>query len=481
MAKKEKQENSVNNREFAVITYCFIGLFLCIMGYFAYFQTAKSEEFINNPYNTRQEKFAESVVRGKILSAEGDVLAETRTDAAGNEQRVYPYADVFAHIVGYDTKDHGRAGIESGENFNLLRSHAFILEQAMHKLTDQKNIGDDVVTTLQTSLQNAAYQALGEFDGAVAVLEPATGKILAMVSKPDFDPNTVSENWDEIVADEQEKSAFLNRASQGLYPPGSTFKILTALEYIREHPLDYAEYSYVCSGELEKDGGRLRCFGGGVHGEVDLEESFAKSCNTSFAHIGLSLKPKKFVDTCRDLLFNVSLPVEKIESSRSSFALQKEASSSEIMETAIGQGKTLVTPLHMLMIVSAVANGGELMKPYVVDFVQNYQGDIVQEHTPSGFGALMTQKEAGILKDYMKSAVEGGTASKLQGMSYQAYGKTGSAEFGVNKGDSHAWFVGFAHREDKADIAVAVILEGAGSGGAYAVPAAKRVLDAYYP
>lgn len=241
MAKKEKQENSVNNREFAVITYCFIGLFLCIMGYFAYFQTAKSEEFINNPYNTRQEKFAESVVRGKILSAEGDVLAETRTDAAGNEQRVYPYADVFAHIVGYDTKDHGRAGIESGENFNLLRSHAFILEQAMHKLTDQKNIGDDVVTTLQTSLQNAAYQALGEFDGAVAVLEPATGKILAMVSKPDFDPNTVSENWDEIVADEQEKSAFLNRASQGLYPPGSTFKILTALEYIREHPLDYAE------------------------------------------------------------------------------------------------------------------------------------------------------------------------------------------------------------------------------------------------
>ena len=239
----KKSNPSVNNREFAVITYCFIGLFLCMMGYFAYFQVVKSEDFINNPYNTRQENFEKSVVRGKILSADGEVLAETKTDEEGNETRSYPHGGLFSHIVGYSTKNYGRSGIESWANFNLLRSNTFFLEKTMDKVTDEKSIGDNVITTLNYSLQNAAYQALGSFDGAIAVMEPATGKILAMVSKPEFDPNTISENWEHIVADENSESVLVNRASQGLYPPGSTFKVVTALEYIRQNPGDYENYS----------------------------------------------------------------------------------------------------------------------------------------------------------------------------------------------------------------------------------------------
>lgn len=479
-ARTRKKSASVNNREFAVITYCFIGLFLCIMGYFAWFQIVKSEDFINNPYNSRQENFEKSIVRGKILAAGGEVLAETVTDGEGNETRSYPYSNMFSHIVGYSTKDYGRSGIESWANFNLLRSNTFFLEKTVDRVTEEKSIGDNVITTLDLSLQNAAYQALGNYRGAIAVMEPATGKILAMVSKPDFDPNTVAEKWDEIVADENSDSVLLNRASQGLYPPGSTFKILTALEYIRETPGEYQNYTYNCNGTIQEGSSKLSCFSGEVHGTVDLERSFVKSCNTSFANIGLSLDADRFADTCKELLFNASLPVEKLETSKSSFVLNKNSSVSEVMETAIGQGKTLMTPLHMMMIAGAVANNGVLMKPYVIDSTQNHDGGTVKTYSPTEYGKLMTEEEAKILQEYMKETASSGTASKLSGMSYEAYGKTGSAEFGTNKGDSHAWFVGYAHREDKEDIAIAVIVEGAGSGSGYAVPAAKNVFDIYY-
>lgn len=486
-SRKEKQQdstttskNSVRNQEFAVITYCFIGLFLCLVGYFSYFQVVKSEEFINNTYNTRQETFAESVVRGKILSAEGEVLAETKTDAKGNETRIYPFSNMFSHIVGYSTEKYGRSGIEAWTNFNLLRSNAFFLEKTVDQVTDEKSIGDNVVTTLNYSLQSIAYQALGDYDGAVVVMEPATGKVLSMVSKPDFDPNTIEEDWERIVSDENFESVLLNRASQGLYPPGSTFKILTALEYMRENPEDYEAYSYSCNGSIQKENSKLNCFSREVHGNVDLKESFYESCNTSFANIGLSLDPEHFADTCEDLLFNDTLPVEKLDTSKSSFVLDKNSSTSEIMETAIGQGKTLVTPLHMAMLSCAIANNGKLMKPYVVSETQNYEGDTVKNYYPVSYGELMTAKEASVLQEYMKEVVEIGTGSKLKGMSYQAYGKTGSAEYGTNKGDSHAWFVGYAHREDKEDIAIAVIVEEAGIGSAYAVPVAKSIFDMYY-
>ena len=479
-AMRSGKRTSVNNREFAVITYCFIGLFLCTMGYFAYFQIEKSEDFINNPYNSRQENFEKSVVRGKILSADGEVLAETKTDEEGNETRSYPHGGLFSHIVGYSTKNYGRSGIESWANFNLLRSNTFFLEKTMDKVTDEKSIGDNVITTLNYSLQNAAYQALGSFDGAIAVMEPATGKILAMVSKPEFDPNTISENWEHIVADENSESVLVNRASQGLYPPGSTFKVVTALEYIRQNPGDYENYSYRCSGSIQEGSSKLSCFSGEVHGSVDLKRSFVKSCNTSFANMGLSFDTEKFAKTCGGLLFNQPLPVEKMEASKSSFVLNKTSSTSEIMETSIGQGRTLVTPLHMLMITSAIANNGVLQTPYVIESTQNHDGGTVKTYASTEYGSLMTEEEAGLLKEYMKETAVSGTASKLNGMSYQAYGKTGSAEFGNNKGDSHAWFIGFAHREDKEDIAIAVIFEKAGIGSAYAVPAAKAVFDAYY-
>ena len=243
---KEKQarRKSTLNREFSVITYFFFFMFLALMIYFVYFQVVLSENFINSPYNSLQDLFAGRVVRGEILTSDGKIIAQSEVDSEGKEKREYPYGRMFAHAVGYSVN--GKAGIENQSNFDLLRSHQFFLEQIVNDISGEKSIGDNVITTLDYEVQETAYNALGDYDGAVIVLEPSTGKILGMVSKPDFDPNTISQDWDTVNG--EGSTALYNRATQGQYTPGSVFKIFTALEYYREHTNDYQNYLYDDSG-----------------------------------------------------------------------------------------------------------------------------------------------------------------------------------------------------------------------------------------
>lgn len=447
-----------------------------MMGYFAYFQFVKSEDFINSPYNKRQDLFARKVTRGEIISADGRILAETITDTDGTETRYYPYANMFAHVVGFSTN--GKSGLESIANFNLLRSHTMTLEKVVNELQGEKNIGDNVVTTLNYDLQDMAYEALGKYDGAIVVMEPSTGKILAMVSKPDYDPNNIAEDWDELTAEDSESSVLLNRATQGLYPPGSVFKIFTTLEYVHENS-DYEDYSFDCNGKFTEGDSVIHCYKNKRHGQEDLIGSFADSCNSSFASLGLTLDPDSFTELCDSMLFNTSLPL-RFESSKSSFSLDADADVSTVLETSIGQGKTLVTPMHMALVVSAIANDGVLMNPYLIDHTENYNGIVVDAYEPTEYGTLLSTEDASLMQTFMREVVEDGTGERLSGQSYTAAGKTGTAEFSTSSKDSHAWFVGYAHREDKEDIAVAVIVEDSGSGSEYAVPIAKKIFDAYY-
>ncbi len=475
--KSRTSTNREKNREFAVITYLFVGMFIMMMGYFVWFQVFRSEDFINSPYNARQNTFSEHVVRGEILSADGKVLAQTAVGEDGKETRQYPYGSMFAHAVGYDSN--GKSGIESFGNFSLLRSHAFALEQVFNGIQNQKNPGDNIVTTLDFGLQETAYQALGSNRGAVVVLDPATGKILAMVSRPDFDPNTIEAEWESIISDtDDDNSVLVNRVTQGLYPPGSTFKILTTLEYLREHE-NYQDYTYECTGSISMENTEIHCYNHAVHGTENLETSFAKSCNTSYANIGLGLNKKSFQQLCESVLFQKNLPIS-YPFNKSSFVLKEDSNSDEVTQTAIGQGKTLVTPIHMAMITSAIANEGVLMRPYVIDHTENYKGITVKEYKPSRYGALVSEEEAAKLQEFMSLVVQEGTGSKLSGQSYQAAGKTGSAEFSSNKSESHAWFTGYASTEEKGTIAVTVIVEKGGAGSSTAVPIAKQVFDRYF-
>ena len=434
----------------------------------------KSQDIIRSPYNARQNSNAKRVTRGTIVDKNGNVLAKTDTAADGSETREYPYGNAFAHVVGYNVQ--GKSGIESLENYDLLTSDENFLIKLKNEFQDKKNMGDTVVTTLDADLQEAAYQALGEKKGAVVVMEPKTGKILAMVSKPDFDPNTLAERWDDIVSDEN-SSVLLNRVTSGLYPPGSTFKIFTTLEYVHENS-NYQDYSFDCEGELNVDGNEIHCYHKAVHGKETLKDSFANSCNTSFSNIGLSLDISRFRNFCEDMLFNKKLP-GSLAGSKSSFTLTADADKGKIMQTAIGQGDTLVSPLHMVFVAGAIANHGVAMEPYVVDHVENDGGVHVKNYKEKEYGELLSASDAALLQDYMRGVVENGTGKKLNGQSYTAYGKTGSAEYN-SAGDSHGWFVGYGSKEGYNDIAIAVVVEDGGSGSQSAVPVTKQIFDVYF-
>ena len=468
-------DNKASRKATFQIIYIFLGLFVLMMGYFAYFIIFRSSDIINNSYNKRQTVLAERVVRGEILSAQGEVLAKTVTDEEGTETREYPYGELFANVVGRFSK--GKTGIEESENIRLLTSNISSLQVAYADLIGEKSPGDNVVTTLDVDLQQVAYDALGNNRGAVVVMEPSTGKILAMVSKPTYDPNKVDDEWEKLVEDANKESRLINRATQGLYPPGSTFKILTALEYMRENSSTWQDYEYSCDGSITNGGMTIHCYNNKKHGTVDLADSFAKSCNTSFASIGKSLDVSSFFTLCDSFLFNRSLSIE-MESNKSSYSLQKgSASIAELMQTAIGQGHTLITPLHNAMIAAAVANDGVMMKPYVVDRIENADGRLIKGYAPSVAAKPMTKAEAVSLAKMMRLVVTEGTGTKLKSLEQKAAGKTGSAD--NSNGKAHAWFIGYAPYNDP-QIVVSIIVENAGTGSDYAVPIAKKIFDAYF-
>lgn len=467
------KKRRARNREYTFVSWFFVAVFMAMIGYLVYFNVVKSEDFINSPYNTRQDTFSDRVVRGQILSSEGEILARTDVYDDGTEDRIYPYANVFAHVIGYDSN--GKSGLESEANFQLLTSHEFFLNQMKNEFLGRKNMGDTVISTLSANLQTTAYNALGDRRGAVVAMEPSTGKILAMVSKPDFDPNTIGSDWEYLISDES-NSSLLNRATQGQYPPGSTFKIVTALDYFRTHKT-IEGYTYLCQGSITRQDHTISCYGGAVHGQEDFYSAFANSCNCAFAQIGLDLGGSSLEDTANSLLFNQKLPLTS-NYKQSTFSLNNRSGDPLTMQTSIGQGNTLVSPMHMALITSAVANGGVLMKPYMIDQVQNYRGEAVSATEPEVYKRLLTSQESNILKKLMEQVVTSGTASSLSGREYSVAGKTGSAEY-TDSGESHSWFVGFSD-VDSPDLAVSVIVEGGGTGSEAAVPIAGAIFDAYY-
>ncbi len=453
-------------------------LFIALIAYIVYFTVVRARTIVNSPYNQRQDAFAEQVIRGDIVDRNGNVLATTDVAEDGTETRSYPYGRVFSHVVGYSNADLGNTGLESVENFELLTSNAFFVEKLQNEFSGSKNRGDTVVTTLDADLQQAAYDALGDNRGAVIVMEAGTGKILAMVSKPNYDPNSIVADWEALNSDDT-NSPLLNRATQGSYAPGSTFKIVTTLAFMRQNS-NYANYTYDCIGEITTGDTTIHCFDGTAHGYEDLRASLANSCNASFANIGTMLNISSYRETAEDLLFNSDLP-SVLGYTKSSFALTSDSSEAETMMTAMGQGNTTVSPYHMALITQAIANGGTLMEPYLVESVTNYTGTEIRRNVPKSYRRLMTSDEAAQLKDYMRSVVEEGTGSVLSGASYTAAGKTGTAEYSLSDGErTHSWFMGFTN-VDNPELVISVITEGSdGSASGKAVPIAKQVLDSYY-
>lgn len=468
-----KTKKKSKNKEFVYVTYAFLFLFMAMALYFVWFVAFKSEDFINSPYNARVSQFSKSTIRGDIISADGKVLATSKVDQNGNETREYPYGSEYAHAVGFASN--GMSGAELEANFNLLRSHSFVLNKLVNDIRAYKNQGDTAVLTFDSSLQEVAYNGLGKNDGAVVAIDPQTGKILALVSKPDFDPNTIEAKWDSIANDE-ESSVLLNRATQGLYPPGSIFKVVTALEYLDEGGT--MEDEFLCKGTYTYDGVTVHCYNNIRHGKQTFADAVGNSCNCTFAEIGLEMDIPALNKTCERLLFNRRIPTTLKNVKKSSFVLSKNDPSGIIMQTAFGQGETLVVPLHMAMLTAAIANDGVMMRSYDIDHTQNDAGVLVKQNKPKEAGEIMTPEEAENLQALMRHVVTDGTGKALNVDAYEAYGKTGTAEYN-EKRDAHSWFIGYAENDGR-QIAVAVVIEGAGAGSSHALPLAKKLFDRYY-
>ena len=219
------------NNNIMKTTYVFIGLFMLLIVYLLGYVILKSGEDINNPYNKRQNLLAEKVIRGTIYSDDMVALASTVTDEDGNDRRVYPFDDLFCHVVG--SYDMGQYCLESSYNFELLTSESSIIDEVVAELNNEKLKGNSIVTTLDIDLQSACYNALGDYMGSVIVMDAENGDVLAMVSKPGYNPNDIKEIWEDIKSDDS--GVLVNRSTQGLYPPGSVFKLFTLGAYIDSH------------------------------------------------------------------------------------------------------------------------------------------------------------------------------------------------------------------------------------------------------
>ncbi len=460
-----------SNREVLFVTYIFVLIFVVMISYLSYLLVTKRKSYVNSPYNARNTIMEQKIVRGTIYDNARNPLAITQGEGE-KETRNYPYSELYGSVIGYTGR--GTAGLEAEYSNVLLKSSQSIIDKVAKEANEEKLNGDSIHTTLSSDLQRVSYDALGGYNGAVVVLDVATGKILAEVSKPSFDPNTIATEWDNIASG----SALINRATQGKYPPGSTFKVLTALAYMRQHA-DWQNYYYHCNGFESVSDLTIHCFGHTAHGDENMLTSMANSCNSSFANMGLKMDSNEFRQTVESFYFNKQVSTD-IPIEQSSFGLKAESSLGEVMQTAFGQGHTSVTPMQMAMIAQSIANDGVMKKPYMIDHIESHDGKVIEQHQPETLSQVMTAEEAAHLKEFTRAVVTSGSAYDLANRYlYSPAGKTGTAQFNDKEDESHSWFIGFDD-VNQPKIALAVICEQANTDYGVAVRVAGTIFDAFH-
>ena len=354
MSRRKNSQNSKTegrklNKQTWVVTLFFTLLFLFMIGYYVYFIAVDSQEIASNDHNKRATDIEKNIHRGTIYASNGEKLAYSNEGTLGIKNRNYPYGKIFAHVVG--KVSHGKTGLERACNNDLISSRDNPVQKIINDFKGKKEEGSDIHTTLKIGLQKTCYNSLGDRKGAVFVMNPKTGAVLASVSRPSYNPETIDDIWKKLTSDSKD-SRLVNRATQGKYTPGSTFKIFTALEYMKENS-DYKKFKYNCLGSVKVGDTRIHCFDGKAHYRINFKDAFTYSCNSAFATIGLDLNINDFRRTCESCMFNQDLPLD-IEYTSSKFELDSDSNDWDIASTSIGQGETTVSPAHMCMVASAI-------------------------------------------------------------------------------------------------------------------------------
>lgn len=454
-----------NNKKIIRVLVVVSIMFLALVSYLLYFNMFSAEKVASNPYNKRQWEDERFVKRGSIYDRDGEVLAETIIDG-DSRTRSYPKGHLYSHIIGYYSRVYGKSQLEMKYDKQLL-GHGDI-----NITFNELRSGYDLNLTIDNDLQEYAYKQLDGRRGAIVAIEPETGKILAMVSYPDFDPSTdaIEKNWKYIV--EREDSPLLARATGGLYPPGSTYKIVTAAT---AYNAGYSDKTFEDNGVFKQGGLKVSNYGGESYGTINVRKAFEVSSNFAFCTLGYELGAQNVKDAAEAFGVNKDIDTDiPVSKSRIDY---KKMTNEDAALVSIGQGQLLMTPLHVAMLGAAVANNGKMMKPYLVNTITTSSGLTLSTTKPTVFCQPMSAECASYMNGLMIDVVKEGTGRSAAISGITVAGKTGTAE-NENEKD-HAWFVGYAPVE-KPTIAVAVLLENDGrSGGASAAPIAKKVMTKY--
>jgi peptidoglycan glycosyltransferase len=433
--------------------------------------------------------------RGRILAADGTtILADNvkrRVDGKDLFFRRYPQHGLAAHIVGYSTTVRSRAGLEASENDFLTGSNtnlSTVLDTSLDKLKGSTVRGNDLQLTLRPGAQRVALNALGGKCGAAVAIEPKTGRVLVAASSPTYDPNLIEGNYKAASRPKFGCSPLFNRAAAGLYTPGSTFKVVTA-----SAALDSGKFTprstFYDPGYCEEYGQRVNNYDtSSPFGTVTLAQAMQNSINSVFCNIGKALGGRRLVDKMKRFGFYSVPPLETPVNERSISGLYNsrgrlvtDENKIDPGRTAFGQGPNTaeprLTPLQMAMVAATIANGGVVMKPYVVEKVVAPDGSEVTKSKPEALGRAVDANHAAEVARMMELVVQGGTGTAAQIPGVRVAGKTGTAESGV-RGTNTTSFMTFAPA-DNPRVAVAVILERqSGTGGTTAAPIAKQIMEA---
>ncbi len=479
-------------RQIRRVGLALIVLFLLVFAQLNYVQIFDANDIANNQANVRALIKQYSVKRGSIVTTDGVEIAQSvATKGKYKFERTYPEGELYGHITGFLSVLYGRSRIEAAYDDQLLGEGGVLsMQDIQDRLLGAGTRGDDVVLTIDSRLQEAAKQALGNNVGAIVALDPTTGGVRAMYSSPSYDPSPLASfdsdvatsHWGSLKPESPTSPLISGATSQG-FPPGSTFKVLTAAAALESGRYksdtqfdDPDQIELPLTDQTLTNYSKRSCTG---TGKIDLFTALKISCDTTFAKIGLQI-PGEIFEMAEKMGFNQTIPLD-IGTAASSFPDVPDDQAPLRAYAGIGQGDVVATPLQMAMVAATVANGGVVPKPHLLEKVIDASAGVVAEPGPESLGEAMSADTASQVKDMMVAVVDDGTGANAQIAGVKVAGKTGTAQ-SAEGADPHAWFISFAPA-DNPQLVVAVFVQNGGSfgaeatGGLVAAPMAKQILE----
>ena len=474
-----------------------LGAFLMLLFSALFVQLNYIQVFHANSLNTKvtndrpiERTFA--LPRGNISTADGVLLATSEpSDDRFKYQRTYPKGADYAAMTGFFNYARGATGLERAYNEELSGRTARQQVKSVGDLFANKDRTGNLKLFVRSDVQEVAKQALGDQKGSVVALDPQTGAVLALWSNPSYDPNLIAtHDFDKSegayrLLDAADGNPLLPHAYQEIYPPGSTFKVVTGSTGVQDGSVTPTEPVYPTVRAITPPGTvrPLPNFGGELCGGT-LFAILAKSCNTSFAQMGMDLGGETMTKGAQAFGFNSKIPFD-LPTAASRFPTDFTRDQPKLAQSSIGQNDVAATPLQMALVAAGVANDGEVMEPRLVDEIRDGEGDLIRRTEPTVWKRALSPQSADVMRQAMRQVVASGTATRLQIPGLDVGAKTGTAQFGPAVPlHSHAWVIAWAGQPgQKPSVAVAVIVLGQQglseqTGGRVAAPIAKQVIEA---